>query len=239
MSTSELRLPGVSYESRAGQAIAAWSHLHPRVGQHAPHQRLDASGSGQILARIVHALARMSVIFSLAGIALAAWAIALYNLLVRDRARVAAAWSDVGVQLKLRHDLIPSLVEVVKQHAGYERSLLERVAQARAQAQAVASPADRRVTEASLGRDMQRLVAVAEAYPDLKASQSFLDLQRKLSDVEDAIQHARRYYNGAVNNLNMRVDSFPDVLIAHLFAFHAAEYFELDGVEEGQPVEAH
>jgi len=179
----------------------------------------------------------MSVIFALAGIALAVWAIALYNLLVRDRARVAAAWSDVGVQLKRRHDLIPKLVEVVKQHAGYERGVLERVAQARAQAQSAAGPADKRGPESNLGRDLQRLIAVAEAYPDLKASQSFLDLQRNLSEVEDTLQHARRYYNGAVNNLNTRVDTFPDLLIARLFAFRPAEYFELDGAEEAQPAE--
>jgi len=168
---------------------------------------------------------------------LVVWAIVLYNLLVRDRARVAAAWSDVGVQLKRRHDLIPQLVEVVKQHAGYERGVLERVVLARSQALIAGGPAEKRGPESSLGRDLQRLIAVAEAYPELKASQSFLELQRNLSEVEDTIQYARRYYNGAVNNLNTRVDTFPDLLVARLFGFRAAEYFELDSADEGQPAE--
>ena len=156
---------------------------------------------------------------------------------MRDRARVAAAWSDVGVQLKRRHDLIPKLVETVKQHAGYERGVLESVVQARSQAQGAGTPVEKSGPESSIGRDLQRLIAVAESYPELKASQSFLDLQHSLSDTEDQIQYARRYYNGAVNNLNTRVDTFPDLLIARLFGFHAAEYFELDGAGDAQPAE--
>lgn len=181
----------------------------------------------------------MAVLFALVAAALAGWAIVLYNLLVRDRARVAAAWSDVGVQLKRRHDLIPQLVEVVKQHAGYERGVLERVVLARSQAQSAGGPSEKRGPESSLGRDLQRLIALAEAYPELKASQSFLELQRNLSEVEDTIQYARRYYNGAVNNLNTRVDTFPDLLLARVFGFRAAEYFELDGADEAQPAEVH
>jgi LemA protein len=168
---------------------------------------------------------------------LAVWGVVIYNLLVRDRARVAAAWSDVEVQLKRRHDLIPKLVEAVKQHAGYERGVLESVAQRRAQALAASGPAAKGVPEASLGRGLQRLIAVAENYPELKASGSFLDLQRNLSDTEDQIQYARRYYNGAVNNLNTRVDTFPDLLVARLLGFRHAEYFELDNAEEAQPAE--
>ena len=98
-------------------------------------------------------------------------------------------------------------------------------------------PAEKSRPEASLGRDLHRLIAVAEAYPELKASQSFLDLQRNLSETEENIQYARRYYNGAVNNLNTRVDTFPDLLIARVFGFRAAEYFELDSAEEAQPAE--
>lgn len=169
--------------------------------------------------------------------ALAVWGIVLYNLLVRDRARVAAAWSDVSVQLKRRYDLIPKLVEAVKQHAGYERGVLESVVARRANALVAGSPAQRGAPEAMLGRDLQRLIAVAERYPELKASQSFLDLQRNLSQVEDQIQYARRYYNGAVNNLNTRVDTFPDLLIARLFGFRTAEYFELESAGEAQPAE--
>jgi LemA protein len=119
----------------------------------------------------------MLILLALIAAALSAWVIVAYNLLVRDRARVGAAWSDVGVQLIRRHDLIPKLVEVAKQHAGFERSVLERVVQARLQAQIAAGPAEKRGPESSLGLGLQRLIAVAEAYPQLKASQSFLDLQ--------------------------------------------------------------
>jgi LemA protein len=169
--------------------------------------------------------------------ALAVWAVVLYNLLVRDRARVAAAWSDVDVQLKRRHDLIPKLVEVVKQHAGYERGVLERIAALRSSALAARTPAERAGPEGALGEGAHRLVALAEQYPALKASASFLDLQRNLSEVEDQIQYARRYYNGAVNNLNTRVDSFPDLLLARLFGFQRAEYFELASAADGLPPE--
>ena len=179
----------------------------------------------------------MLILFSLIVATLSAWAVVIYNLLVRDRARVAAAWSDVGVQLKRRYDLIPKLVETVKQHAGFERGVLERVVQARSQALGAGTPVEKRGPESSIGRDLQRLLVVAEAYPELKASQSFLELQHGLSDIEDQIQYARRYYNGAVNNLNTRVDAFPDLLIGRLFGFHAAEYFELDSADEAKPAE--
>ena len=179
----------------------------------------------------------MLILLAPVAAALSVWAIVAYNFLVRDRARVGAAWSDVGVQLIRRHDLIPKLVEVAKQHAGFERSVLERVVQARSQAQIAGGPAEKRGPESSLGLGLQRLIAVAEAYPQLKASQSFLDLQHQLSEVEDRIQYARRYYNGAVNNLNTRVDTFPDLLMARLFGFRPAEYFELDSADEAQPVE--
>jgi LemA protein len=179
----------------------------------------------------------MFILLVVASAALGVWAVVLYNLLVRDRARVAAAWSDVEVQLKRRHDLIPKLVEVVKQHAGYERSVLERVAALRSSALAARTPGERAGAEGALGEGAHRLVALAEQYPALKASESFLDLQRNLSEVEDQIQYARRYYNGAVNNLNTRVDSFPDLLMARLFGFRRAEYFELASAAEGAPAE--
>ncbi len=180
----------------------------------------------------------MTVVVAVIAAALTVWGIVAYNLLVRDRARVAAAWSDVDVQLKRRHDLIPKLVEVVQQHAGYERGVLERLVLARAQAQEAASgPADRSRPEAALGRDLRNLMAVAEAYPELKASQGFLDLQRGVSQAEDQIQFARRYYNGTVNNLNTRVDTFPDLLVARLLGFRPAEYFELQAPGEAQPAE--
>jgi len=169
--------------------------------------------------------------------ALGVWGIVLFNLLVRDHHRVAAAWSDVEVQLKRRHDLIPKLVDAVKQHAGYERAVLARLVELRARAANAPGPASRGAPEALLGHDLHRLVAVAESYPELKASQSFLDLQHNLSEVEDQIQFARRYYNGAVNNLNTRVDTFPDLFVARMFGFRPAEYFELDSAAEAVPVE--
>lgn len=163
-----------------------------------------------------------------AATALGIWIIVLYNRLVRDRALVATAWSDVEVQLKRRHDLIPALVETTRQHAGFDRNVFEGVAARRTSAAAAQGPAASAAAEAPLGRDLRRLVAVAENYPELKASRSFLELQHNLSETEDQIQFARRYYNGAVNNLNTRVETFPDVLVARALGFRAADYFELD-----------
>ena len=179
----------------------------------------------------------MIIFFAVLSAALCLWAIIAYNLLVRDRARVAAAWSDVEVQLKRRYDLVPQLVEVAKQHANFERSVLERIVQERSSALSARGPAAKQDPEAALGRGLQQLVVVAEAYPELKASASFLELQRSLSEVEDQIQFARRYYNGAVNNLNTRVETFPDLLVARLFGFGSAEYFQLASAAEALPAQ--
>lgn len=156
------------------------------------------------------------------------WGVISYNLLVRDRNRVAQSWSDVGVQLARRHDLIPKLVEAVKRHAGYEQSLLENLASLRSRGMSEASPAKLGTVEGALGAGLQRLIAVAEAYPELKASASYVALLESLSEVENQIQFARRYYNGAVNNLNTRIGTFPDVIPARLFRFEPAEYFEFE-----------
>jgi LemA protein len=158
--------------------------------------------------------------------ALLIWGIASYNLLVRDRARVAQSWSDVGVQLARRHDLIPKLVEVVKQHAGYERTVFENVAALRERGMREKTPKAVSAVEGELGLELERLIALAEAYPDLKASASFVTLMKNLTDAENQIQLARRYYNGAVNNLNTRIATFPDLIPARLFGFTASEYFE-------------
>ncbi len=157
-----------------------------------------------------------------------AWGVLSYNLLVRDRNRVAQSWSDVGVQLARRRDLIPKLVEVVKQHSGYEQSVLENVASLRAQGMNESSPATLGQVEGALGAGLQRLIAIAEAYPELKASASYVALLENLSETENQIQYARRYYNGAVNNLNTRIATFPDAIPARLFGFKPAEYFEFD-----------
>jgi len=164
--------------------------------------------------------------------ALFAWAVVIYNRLVRDRNRVAAAWSDIDVQLKRRHDLIPKLVASVRTYAGYEQATLARVTELRNQGANIEAVAERGLLEGLLGAQLQRLFILAEDYPDLKANSAFLDLQGNISDVEGHLQHARRYYNGAVRNLNTRIDSFPDLFLARLFGYRYAEYFELDDMAE-------
>ena len=161
------------------------------------------------------------------------WAVIVYNLLVRDRNRVSQGWSDVDVQLKRRHDLVPRLVDIVKGYAGYERALLTSLAELRTQGLAETHPAARGAVEQSVGSGVRKLVALVEAYPDLKASGNFLDLQRQLADTENQIQFARRYYNGAVNLFNNRIQRFPDLLIARVFGFHESELFELGDAREG------
>lgn len=159
------------------------------------------------------------------------WAVWIYNRLVRDRHRVAAAWSDIEVQLRRRHELLPKLVEAVRGYADYERATLEAVTELRARSRQSDNPALRGRLEAELGAGMQRLLALAEAYPELKAGSNFLALQRDISEVENALQHARRYYNGAVRNLNTRIDSFPDLLLARPLGYRHGVYFQLEGDE--------
>lgn len=156
----------------------------------------------------------------------ALWVAVTFNFLVRDRNRVEAAWSDIDVQLKRRHDLVPKLVEAVRRYADYEQATLSAVTALREEALRVEDVSGLAATEARLSDGVRRLVAVAENYPDLKADQGFLDLQAAISDVEDHIQYARRYYNGAVRNLNTRIDSFPDNFVARVFRFRQAAYFD-------------
>ena len=169
----------------------------------------------------------MSTIVLVILVALLVWAAVAFNLLIRDRNRVAQAWSDVDVQLLRRHDLIPRLVEMVKGYAGYERAVLSNIAELRGQS-GTASPAARGEAEKAVTSGVTKLVALAEAYPDLKASENFRDLHDKLVDTENQIQFARRYYNGAVNLLNNRIQRFPDLLIANTFGFKLAEFFDLE-----------
>lgn len=156
------------------------------------------------------------------------WAIVIFNLLVRDKNRVLAAWSDIDVQLKRRHDLLPKLIDAVRQYAAYEKAVMEEVTTLRSRAEQTAQVAEKARIEAAISSGIHRLIAVAEQYPELKANSNFLDLQRNITDAEDHIQFARRYYNGAVRNLNTRIDSFPDMIVARLFAFRHREYFNLD-----------
>jgi len=161
------------------------------------------------------------------------WVVIIYNRLVVDRNRVLTAWSDIDVQLKRRHDLIPKLVDAVRQYAEYEASTMQAITEIRAQGETVNRIADISAAEARLGTGIRRLIAVAEAYPELKTNQSFLDLQYNLTGVENQIQYARRYYNGAVRNLNVRIESFPDMLVARLFRFAPAQYFDFDEIQAG------
>ncbi len=163
-------------------------------------------------------------------LAIAVYAVTVYNALVRARQMVQEAWSGIDVQLKRRADLIPNLVETVKGYASHEKEALERVTEMRARAQNVSAGdiQGRAAAEGMLSQALGRLLAVAEAYPDLKASQNFTELQRSLETTEGEIQMARRYYNGAVRQLNTKVESFPSNLVATQFGFRLADYFELE-----------
>lgn len=172
----------------------------------------------------------MMIIILLA--ALAAWGIVIYNLLVRDRNRALAAWSDIDVQLKRRHDLIPKLVQAVRQYASYEQSTLSSITELRTRSEALEGIAGKGEVESRIGAGLRRLIALAEQYPELKANQNFLALQQDISEAENHIQYARRYYNGAVRNLNTRIDSFPDLIVARLFGYRHMDYFELDDENE-------
>lgn len=154
-------------------------------------------------------------------------AVAIYNKLVTNKNLVQEGWSGIDVQLKRRADLIPNLLETVKGYMGHERGVLEKVTEMRAQtlkAQGVGAKAQ---AEGALGAALGNLFAVAENYPDLKASQNFSQLQQTLADIEEQLQLARRYYNGAARNLNILIGSFPSNLIANNFGFTPVEYFEI------------
>ncbi len=150
----------------------------------------------------------------------------LYNRLIRDRNRVDAAWSDIDVQLQRRHDLVPQLVKAVDQYAGYERVTLDAVTKLRAQAMQVRDVGDLGDAEEALGAGMQRLLAVAEQYPDLKANENFLNLQSELAEIENYLQFARRYYNGSVREYNTRTERVPSNIVAGWFRFFPKSFFQ-------------
>lgn len=157
------------------------------------------------------------------------YAIIVYNGLVKSRQMTEEAWSGIDVQLKRRADLIPNIIETVKGYASHEKETLEKVVELRNRAQSI--PANniqaRAEVEGQLGQALGRLFALAEAYPDLKANQGFLELQGTLETIEGEIQMSRRYYNGAARDLNVKVDSFPSNLVARNFGFSKAGYFEI------------
>ena len=168
------------------------------------------------------------VIITAVVVIILVWFITTYNHLVRKRNLMREAWSGMDVQLKRRHDLIPNLVETVKGYSAHERTVLENVAATRTEGLGSGNVRERGDAENTLTRSIKNLFALVEAYPDLKANRSFLDLQRNLAKVEEQIQYARRYYDGTVRELNILVESFPSNLVAAMFGFKPAEYFEIE-----------
>jgi LemA protein len=161
-------------------------------------------------------------------IAIGLYAIVVFNRLIRARNLVREGWSGIDVQLVRRSDLIPNLVETVKGYAGHERTLFAEIAQKRTQALNTTGVSSRAAAEQELQSSVRRMLAVAEAYPELKASQNFLELQKQLAELEDQLQLARRYYNGTVRDYNIGIQSFPDLLLARVFGFREEPYFETE-----------
>ena len=166
----------------------------------------------------------------------AVWLVITFNRLVRLRTRSKEAWSDIDVQLKRRYNLIPNLVETVKGYASHERELFEKVTQARAQAMQATGAKEKGEAENMLSNTLKSLFAVAENYPDLKASQNFLELQRELRDTEDKIQAARRFYNTNVRDLNIKIETFPTNLVAGILGFVKMDFFEIEEAAAREPV---
>ncbi len=176
-------------------------------------------------------------IFIVIIVVLALIAIFLYNSLIRAKNRVEEAWSDIEVQLKRRYDLIPNLVETVKGYAKQESSVLENVTKARAMAMNAGSMQEKLKDENMLSGALKSLFAVAESYPDLKSNQNFMQMQKDLTDTEDKIQAARRFYNGTVRDFNNKVQVFPTNIFASMMGFKTREFFDIDEKgAEGQPV---
>lgn len=160
-------------------------------------------------------------------VGVAGYGLLAYNSLIRQRNQVKEAWSDIDVQLKRRYNLIPNLIETVKGYARHERETFESVTQARAKALGAQTPEAKAQAENMLTSTLKTLFAVAEAYPDLKANANFLELQRELSDTENKIQAARRFYNSTVRDFNTVIQSVPTNIVANIFSFKKEEFFEL------------
>ena len=170
----------------------------------------------------------VGLIFLAVIIVFGIFVIGMYNSLVQLRVRCDSAWSDIDVQLKRRHDLIPNLVDTVKGYAAHEKGTFEDIAKFRSMAMQATGPADKSVAENQLTGALKSLFAVAENYPQLQASQEFTQLQNTLAQIEDAIQNARRYYNAVVRDLNTRIQSFPTNILAGMFGFQQRQFFEAD-----------
>ena len=169
----------------------------------------------------------MATIIFLVVAVVIVWVVFIYNLFVRDKNLIKEAWSGIDVQLKRRHNLVPNLVESVRGYSKYEKNLFEDITRKRSEAVKVESIKEKAPAESDLSGMLKSLFVVAENYPDLKASQNFLDLQNQLVEIEDQLQYARRYYNGAVRNYNIRVESFPSNIIARIFDYKQDNFFEI------------
>jgi len=175
------------------------------------------------------------ILFALVAVLLVG-AVIIYNGLIAKRQMVNNGWADIDVQLKRRADLVPQLVRVVEAYAAHERQLFAEIAERRAAAMAAGDdPAARGAAESEFARPVSRMMAVAEAYPELKASQNFLDLQNELSETEDKIEMARRFYNGAVRELNTAVETFPGNIVAGASAVGQRKYFEIGEADRAVP----
>jgi len=163
---------------------------------------------------------------------LVVWFISIYNKLIKLRNMKDEGWSGIDVQLKRRSNLIPNLIDTVKGYMDHERSVLEEVTELRTRAMNASGMDAKMVAESALTRTLGKLFAVAENYPDLKANQSFIDLQEQLAEIEDEIQMARRYYNGTARNLNVGIETFPNSIVAGMFQFEIAEFYEIDDESE-------
>ena len=178
----------------------------------------------------------LGIILLVVLIAIALWVVAIFNGLVTLKNRAKEAWADIDVQLKRRYDLIPNLVETVKGYAAHERELFEKVTLARAAAMGASGLKQKEEAENMLSSTLKSLFAVSENYPDLKASANFLELQRELSDTENKIQAARRFYNTNVRDLNIKIESFPANVVAGSFGFKQMELFQTANEAEREPV---
>ena len=165
-------------------------------------------------------------------IVLGAWVIMIYNGLIKLRVRTNEAWSDIDIQLKRRYDLIPNLINTVKGYATHERELFEKVTQARSNAMNAQNPEEKGQAENMLSGALKSLFAVSENYPNLKANENFLELQRELSDTENKIQASRRFYNGNARDLNTKIQIFPDSIIANMLKIEKREFFEIENEKE-------
>lgn len=179
---------------------------------------------------LAHIILGIVILFAL-------WLVFTYNRLISLRNQVREAWADIEVQLQRRYNLIPNLVETVKGYAKHEREVFQKVTEARSRAMTAHDPKEKAEAENFLSQTLKSLFAVAENYPQLRASENFLALQRDLTDTEDKIQAARRFYNSLVRDFNIKIETFPNNLIAQRMGFKKAEFFEISSPEAREPVQ--